>query len=116
MDLDKRVGDFIREGRLTSGHGKLLLSVKDYNKQYELAKEIVDKKLTIKQSKNLIDKLLKKRPEKKIHKDFYLKSLEDDLMMHFGTKVNLVKKKDRGLIEIEFYSEDDLARILDILS
>ncbi len=116
LDLDERVIGLMKLEKLTSGHGKLLLGVKDKDLQYEIAKNIVGKKLTIRQAKSLIDRLLNKKPKKNLHKDFYLKSLEDDLMMHFGTKVNLVKKKDKGIIEIEFYNEDDLGRILDILS
>lgn len=116
LDLDDIVLEYLISGDLTSGHGKLLLGVKDKSLQIKVAKEIVEKKLTVRSSKALIDRVLNKKPRQELHKDFYLKSLEEDLMMHFGTRVNLVRKKQKGVIEIEFYNEDDLGRILDILS
>lgn len=117
LELEKPVREHIVMENLSSGHGKLLLAVKDKNMQIEIAEEAVKNKLTVKQTKSLIDKLTKPKKSTKIgSRDLYIESLEEDLMMHLGTKVNLVQKKEKGIIEIEFYNEKDLGRILDIIS
>lgn len=114
LDLVGENLEYLASGSLSSGHGKLLLSVKEPGLQRQLGEKIVAEGLTVKEAEALIKSGRKSpRPEAS---PSYLRELEEDLMDRLGTKVKLVSRKNRGVIEIEFYGEEDLARILDILS
>ncbi|MFL0270249.1 ParB/RepB/Spo0J family partition protein [Candidatus Clostridium radicumherbarum] len=117
MNLDSRVQEYLIEGILSEGHGRALLAVSNKDIQYNLAKTIIDEGLNVRDIEKLI-KGLNNIKEKKVNENkediFYL-DIKDKLQEYFGTKVQLISKKNKGKIEIEYYSEDDLQRILDIL-
>ena len=123
LKLDDRVQSYIIEGILSEGHGRVLLSLDDNNLQYEIAQKIIDENFSVRDTEKLI-KTLKdakdKKEEKASQKELnpYYKDLKDRLQNYFGTKVNISnnKKKNKGKIEIEYYSEEDLQRILDIIN
>lgn len=117
LNLEEEVLEFIYDGNLSLGHGKVLLGIKDKKKQIEMAKRIIDEGLNIRQTENIIKekKPRKKKAKKMKEKDPHIIDLEDNLMSILGTKVNLVAGKKKGKIEIEYYGLDDLDRILDIL-
>lgn len=113
LDLDDLVQKYIIDGKISTGHGKLLLSIKEKALQVKIADEIIKNQLTVKQTKSIIDSMGKGNKKLK-PKDSYIQSLEEDLMSYFGTKVNLIQKKEKGIIEIEFYNDEDLERILEM--
>lgn len=115
LDLAEDVLELIVDEKLSVGHGKVLLAVKDLKEQKFFADIIVEKELTVRETEKLIRGLPEKRERPLIEKDEYLVSLENDLMMSLGTKVNLVHGKDKGVIEIEYYGEEDLDRILELI-
>lgn len=117
LNLEGEVLEFIYDGKLSLGHGKVLLAIKNKKEQIEMAKRIIEQGLNIRQIENIIKekKPIKKKAKKTKEKDPHIIDLEDNLMSILGTKVNLVTGKKKGKIEIEYYGLDDLDRILDIL-
>jgi len=107
----------ILEGKLSEGHARAILAVRDPNEQVDLAKRIIKEDLSVREIEALVYPRQKKRVEKRRFRILSprLQEIEDRLKELFGTSVRLVQRKKRGRIEIEFYSEDDLHRILEIL-
>lgn len=118
LNLDDRVIDYLSKGELTHGHGKVLLGIKDGEAQFQLAKKIIETGLNVRKTEEEVKKAknIKTDKKKKAQKDPYIVDLEDELIRTFGTKVNLISGKKKGKIEIEYYSEEDLARIYEILT
>jgi len=120
-NLDDRVQQYIIESIITEGHGRVLLAIDDKEKQYELAQKIIDEKLSVRELEGLIKKLRDQEEKEKViwrsdNLNPYYKEITNQLQSHFGTKVNILNKKNKGKIEIEYYSEEDLQRILDIMN
>jgi len=115
LNLDDRVINLIEEGQITPGHGKALLRIENKNMQYEIALRIIKETLSVREvetlSKNMTDKKVVKN--KKINKDPFIVNIEDKLRDVFGTKVNILKGKKKGKIEIEYYSDEELESILE---
>ncbi len=119
LNLDIKVQQYVIEGVITEGHARTLLSLSDKNLQFELAQKIIDEDLTVRDIEKLIKNLLNTHEDKKINKKELLPYYNDIRMKlegYFGTKVNINAKKNKGKIEIEYYSEEDLQRILDIMN
>jgi len=118
LNLDERVQDYLIDGVITEGHGRALLSIENHDMQYKIAQTIIDEGLNVREIEKLIKDFGKEQTnkEKKIGtvNPFY-NDIKDRLEVYFGTRVAISNKKDKGKIEIEYYSEDDLQRILDIL-
>lgn len=120
-NLDDRVQQYIIESIITEGHGRVLLAIIDKQKQYEVAQQVIDEKLSVRELERLV-----KRINEEVSKDQldetpvelnpYYKEIKNQLQNYFGTKVNISNKKNKGKIEIEYYSEEDLQRILDIIN
>lgn len=119
-NLDDRVQQYIIESIITEGHGRALLAISDKQKQYELAQQVIDEKLSVRELERLIKKLAEEDEREKViwSSDLnpYYKEITNQLQNYFGTKVNILSKKNKGKIEIEYYSEEDLQRILDIMN
>ncbi|AWK50275.1 chromosome partitioning protein ParB [Clostridium beijerinckii] len=120
INLDERVQQYIIESILTEGHGRVLLAISDKQKQYELAQQVIDEKLSVRELERLIKKV-NEQEEDNINDNInelnpYYKEIKNQLQNYFGTKVNVSAKKNKGKIEIEYYSEEDLQRILDIIN
>ena len=120
LNLDKKVVDYLYEGKLTAGHGKVLLGL-DKDKQLEAAQRIInlglnvrDTEAEVKKEQSKVNKGKIKRKNNKV--DSYLKDLEENLMRSLGTKVNLLVGKKKGKIEIKYYGEEDLERLIDLLT
>ena len=122
INLDDRVKEYIIEGVLSEGHGRTLLSINDEELQYTIAQKVIDEGLSVRELEKLIKKVYSTDKKKKDNKEvndennIYYKDIEEKLQPHFGTKIKLSYKKDKGKIEIEYYSEEDLQRILDIIN
>jgi ParB family transcriptional regulator, chromosome partitioning protein len=117
LNLDERVQDYLIDGVISEGHGRTLLAVPDKDAQYILAQKVIDEGLNVRDTEKFIKSLGKEKKEKnsKYKDNIYFVDIKDKLQDYFGTKVSLINKKNKGKIEIEYYSEDDLQRILDIL-
>jgi ParB family chromosome partitioning protein len=120
-NLDDKVQQYIIEGIITEGHGRAILSLADKGKQYEIAQRVIDEKLSVRELERLIKKINEDNQNNKLTEEVneelnpYYKDIKNQLQNFFGTKVNISNKKNKGKIEIEYYSEEDLQRILDII-
>jgi len=120
-NLDERVQQYIIESILTEGHGRVLLTISDKQKQYELAQQVIDEKLSVRELERLIKKVNDEEEKDNSNENInelnpYYKEIKNQLQNYFGTKVSISNKKNKGKIEIEYYSEEDLQRILDIMN
>ncbi|MEY8000736.1 ParB/RepB/Spo0J family partition protein [Clostridium sp. Mt-5] len=118
LNLDDRVQRYLIDGVISEGHGRALLRIENGEMQYKLAEEIIDKDLTVRDIEKIIKNLDSNETskEKVIKKqNIYYLDIKEKLENLFGTKVLLMDKKNKGKIEIEYYSQEDLQRILDIL-
>jgi ParB family chromosome partitioning protein len=115
LSLPKIVKDALFKDQITAGHAKAMLSLGDINSQIGLLSKIIKNNLSVReteqQAKNKQNKKIKKAPQK----DENVVHLEGELQQLFGTKVNIYHGKKRGKIQIEYYSLDDLDRILNII-
>lgn len=117
LTLPKDVRELISDKKLSMGHGRTLLGLRSKKDISETAKKAVKEGLNVRQLENLIqrlnDNVPRETPEKK--KDIFIEEKQSELRDRFGTNVQIKKQKNKGKIEIEFFSEDDLERILDLL-
>lgn len=116
LNLDDEIIEYISEGKITSGHGKVLLGIKDKRERLELAKGIVENKLNVRETEKIASKAKKKASSKvKMEKNPIISQIEEGLMRALGTKVSIITKKNGGKIEIEYYSDEDLQRIIEVI-
>ena len=120
LNLSEDVQQYIIEGVISEGHGRALLGITDSKVQCELAQSVIDDKLSVRELEVLIRKL-KTSPTRNKSKSSneinpYYKDVTYKLENYFGTKVNITNKNNKGKIEIEYYSEEDLQRILEIIN
>ena len=118
LKLPAEIQDEIKNGRITFGHGKALLEVEDQNKQRFLTQVAISKSLSVRELESLIKNLRTRKNNLTVKVesvDPVVAVLENELQQALATKVKVVKKKKRGHIVIEFYSQDDLQRIADKL-
>lgn len=122
INLDERVQQYLVDGVLSEGHGRALLRIQLKDVQYEVAQRVIDEKLSVRELEKIVKNMMAAQDGGKIKFDEkkelnpYYKDIKDRLQNYFGTKVNLSAKKNKGKIEIEYYSEEDLQRILDIIN
>jgi ParB family chromosome partitioning protein len=119
------VQSYIREGKLSVGHAKVILGLADDKSQQIAAERILKDSLNVRQTEVLVAKLLAlaQNPSGQSNKlaaivpiDSNVGRLEDKLRDKFGTKVHLKYAKGRGAVEIVFFSDEDLQRVLEILN
>ena len=114
LNLDKRVMELAIEGKLSEGHCRSLLGITDPDKQYKAALRIIEKGQSVKE----LEKSMKNRKTIKEVTAKYeplYREIEDSFQSFFGTKVKLTPKKRSGRIVIEYNSNDDLERLLDLI-
>jgi len=121
LSLDKRVQDFIIENKLSPGHGRLLTKLPDPNDQLVCAETIIERDMNMHDSEILVERCLHPREpkESRLSKSYVIKEsyklLEDDLKTVLGTKVSINEGKKKGTIAIEYYSKDELDRLILLL-
>lgn len=123
LKLDEQIQNMLVQGVITSGHARALRSLEDTQMQLKAAKEILDKKLSVRETERLVKRLQKeasgeKKEEKKKDETLALiyQDLEDRMKSVMGTKVSIHNKdKNKGRIEIEYYSEAELERIVEMI-
>lgn len=118
LSLPDEITHYINSGDLTMGHGRALLGLKDKDTIINVAKKIVNEHLNVRQVEALIHQLNNKTAKKKAkpEKNIYFKEQENVLREKLGTKVSISKGARKGKIEIEFYNDDELDVLLDILN
>ena len=122
LKLNDKVQQMVIDEMLTTGHARALLAIDDQEKQYTAAQQIFDQKLSVRDTEKLVKSLQneKKNPKEKTTLDpkyqAIYNDLEEQMKKVFGTKV-LINSKDEksGKIEIEYYSQDELDRIIDLI-
>ena len=118
--LPKSVLTMVKENKLTAGHARALLSLSDDDKIKEIAKEVVDKNLSVRETERMVkfllkDKAAKKKPEKK--RETYYDEVELALSDTLGRKAKVnVNSAGKGTIEIEFYNKEDLQKLIKIFN
>jgi len=117
--LPEQIKTSIQEGKLTMGHARALLGIENSTQQMAAWRAVIKKNLSVRETEDLIRALKdeKKKPKvgRKSTEDLYLLSLADDLARHFGTKVAIKRRGQAGRVEIEYYSNDDLDRLIERL-
>ncbi|MNJ69210.1 hypothetical protein D3C77_655350 [compost metagenome] len=102
------------------GHARALVGLKDTNVIKQLAKQCIDNEWSVRDLENALQQLDKKKPEisKTVNKkrDPYIDEVEENLRERYKTTVKIKSSKDKGKIEINYYSQQDLQRLLDLLS
>lgn len=121
LGLPSTVKGMLQENKISMGQARTLLGLREKEKLEQLAKKAVKEGLTVRQLEQLVIQLneagKKKDRNKPLEpKPYYIRESEERLMDKFGTSVVIRNKKDKGKIEIEYVSEEDLTRILDILN
>ncbi len=118
LKLPQEIQGEIKKGRISFAHGRALLEIEDVNQQRHLAQEIISKGLSVRELENLIKmhrpRSLKRRMGKSTQEP-YVAVLEEELQQILATKVRISKRKKRGHISIEFYSQEELERIVNML-
>lgn len=119
LNLDDRVQEMLIHEIITEGHGRALLAIKDTDIQFQIAQKIVINKLSVRETEKLVKSLNKKEEVKEnteVNNNPYYEDIKNRLEDFFQTKVKIENKNNKGKIEIEYYSEEDLQRIIDILN
>ncbi len=115
LNLDQRVIDLVREGKITEGHCKALLAIDDAQKQYEAAKYIIESGDSVREVEKQMRIKKKTNPTIKNRYEPIYREIEDSFRNFFGTKVKLEAKERSGKIIIQYSSNEDLDRILNII-
>lgn len=120
LKLEEEVQKMVVDEMITTGHARALLGIEDGEQQIACAKKIVDEKLSVRDIEKLVKNMNKpakeKKPAKENNVDFVYQDIEEKLKVSLGTKVSVTAKENgAGKIEIEFYSHEDLERLMEIL-
>ena len=122
LKLDERVQQMVVDDMISTGHARTLLGITENEQQYNLAQQIFDEKLSVRETEKLVKKLQNKKEEevKKPESDaitIIYQDLEQKLKNIMGTKVSIrTKDNQKGKIEIEYYNKDELDRIVDLFA
>ncbi len=117
LKLDDRVQEMLISENISSGHARALLGLDDAEKQYNIAMQIFDEKLSVRETEKLVKQINRPeqppKPKKELKNDFVYRDIEEKLKEKIGTKVKINRKtEDKGKIEIEYYSPEELEKIL----
>ena len=122
LKLSDQVQQMVIDDMLTTGHARALLGIEDKDKQYSAAQKIFDEKLSVRETEKLVKKLQNDKPAKPVKEepidpkmDIIYQDLEEKMKNILGTKVAIHKKTSKkGTIEIEYYSPEELDRIIEL--
>ena len=119
LKLDERVQQMVVDDMISTGHARALISIEDPEEQINLAHQIFDEKMSVREVERLVQKMQEGRKEKKKkeeREDLFCRDMGEKLKEILGTKVVIRhQKNNKGKIEIEYYSNDDLDRIFSLL-
>lgn len=114
LNLDERVLELVKQGKLTEGHCRALLTIEEQDKQYNMALRMIETGASVRDTEKRmqVTKKMKKKSDK--YEAIY-RDIEDSFQSFFGTKVKLDAGKKRGKIVIEYTSHEDLERMLELI-
>lgn len=119
LKLSDKVQQMIIDDMISTGHARALLAIDDPELQYTLANKIFDEKLSVRETEKLVKEIKnpkKPREKKAVANSFIYQDLEEKMKSVFGTKVSIASKgKGKGKIEIEYYSDDELEHLFDMM-
>lgn len=123
LKLNDKVQQMVIDEMLTTGHARALLGIEDEEKQYTVAQRIFDEKLSVRDTEKLVKSIQKQKTEEPVQKNkidstlvAIYHDLEEQMKSILGTKVFINAKDDKkGKLEIEYYSQDELDRIIDLI-
>lgn len=121
LKLDKRVQDMLVQALISSGHARSLLALEDGEQQYRYALKVISERLSVREVEKLVKQMSKPKKAKNSEEQerdlgFIFNDLEERMKQIMGTKVNINKKdKNKGRIEIEYYSEAELERLVELI-
>lgn len=116
LKLPEPVKKDIGEGIISTGHAKAILGLESTQKQMEAHAAVVKKGLSVRETESLVRRMGKEKPEKKARKTSSdIEKLQETLMRSLGTKVRISGSNKKGSIVLEYYSSDELERLIDIL-
>ncbi len=119
LTLADKVKEMLVGEVLTPGHARTLITIEDKEKQVQLADTIVEKNLNVRETEKLVNELANQKEKKQpkcVNKDANTLDIEEKLKSYLGTKVELHHHANKGKIVIEYYSTDELDRIIEMLS
>lgn len=120
LKLSEKVQQMLIDEMITAGHARAILAISDKEKQETVARKVFDEKLSVRETEALVKRMLEPPKTEKKSKfttaeDAIYESLEEKMKSIMGTRVQIHRKKnDKGKIEIEYYSKDELERIIDL--
>jgi len=114
LTLPELIQNYIEDNLISMGHAKAILSLPTERSKIRFSKRIMRKSLSVRQAEELIRQRLQK-PKKAASKDAELMRIEEELQHYFGTRVKAIHGKKRGRLEIFYYSNEDLDRILGLI-
>lgn len=120
LKLSEKVQQMLIDEMITAGHARAILAISDKEKQETVAMKVFDEKLSVRETEALVKRMLEPPKTEKKNKfttaeDAIYESLEEKMKSIMGTRVQIHRKKnDKGKIEIEYYSKDELERIIDL--
>ena len=115
LGLSSEIKGYVEDGKISAGHAKVLLSVVSEQKRRKLAKAIVQKGISVREAEQLVKRLEETRTRTRRTDDPEKARLEEELQHKLGTKVRIHQGKKRGRIEVQFFSNEDLERLLKLL-
>ena len=116
LKLPSEIQESIQDGKISMGHAKVLLSVEDSKAQLDIVKRIIQKGLSVRATENLVAKFNKQlSPSRKRNPDPNLEAVQEELLKALGTKVAISGNQKKGIINIFYYSLDELNRISEFI-
>jgi ParB family chromosome partitioning protein len=116
LGLPKKIQDYISKNTITAGHAKAILALPTEMDQLRVCNLVVKKGLSVRETESLVGRRFIAGKKTEVKKDRNITDIENQLQQLFGTRVRIAHGKKRGKIQIEYYSTEDLNRILDILA
>jgi len=119
LKLDEKVQEMVVNEMITTGHARALLSFEDNDIQYNIAMRVFDEKLSVRETEKLVKSLQNQKKSRVVNNDPSMdaiyEGLSDRIKTIMGTKVEILRKGKKGKIQIEYYSQDELERLIELL-
>ncbi len=119
LKLPRQIQESLRRGEIREGHARALLGLKDAKKQEEVWRKVVKNKLSVRKVEQLVKKLNEEdleKPPTRPRKNVFIVRIEEQLREKFGTQVKIRPRKEGGAIEIVYYSNEDLERLIEMFN
>jgi ParB family chromosome partitioning protein len=116
LDLPEAARNALDNGTVSAGHARALLSLKDEGQLNSALAEVISRQLSVRQTEALVRRLLTKKPRAGVVRDEALRNIQETMQKLLATRVNIRGRVNKGVIEISYFNQEDLLRILGILN